>query len=89
MFPTLGYADSVAEAVDGADVTIVLTEWQEFIDIDPIALGGIVNQQTVIDARNCLPATEWSKAGWTVHAMGRVPEVAALADDLAELAPLR
>jgi UDPglucose 6-dehydrogenase len=89
MFPTLGYADSVAEAVDGADVTIVLTEWQEFIDIDPIALGGIVNQQTVIDARNCLPATEWSKAGWTVHSMGRVPEVAALADDLAELAPLR
>jgi UDPglucose 6-dehydrogenase len=89
MFPTLGYADSVAEAVDGADVTIVLTEWQEFIDIDPIALGGIVHRQTVIDARNCLPATEWSKAGWTVHAMGRVPEVAALADDLAELAPLR
>ncbi|MFF1879458.1 UDP-glucose dehydrogenase family protein [Leifsonia sp. NPDC058230] len=89
MFPTLGYADSVDEAVAGADVTIVLTEWQEFIDLDPVALGDVVHHQTVIDARNCLPATEWSKAGWTVHAMGRVPEVAALADDLAELAPLR
>ncbi|WP_431278558.1 UDP-glucose dehydrogenase family protein [Leifsonia poae] len=89
MFPTLGYADSIDEAVAGADVTIVLTEWQEFIDIDPIALGDVVGHKTVIDARNCLPSTEWSKAGWTVHSMGRVPEVAALADDLAELAPLR
>jgi UDPglucose 6-dehydrogenase len=86
MFPTLGYADSVEEAVTGADVTVVLTEWPEFIDADPVALGEIVRHRTVIDARNCLPGTTWSRAGWSVLAMGRVPEVAPLADDLSELA---
>jgi UDPglucose 6-dehydrogenase len=86
MFPTLGYADSVEEAVNGADVTVVLTEWPEFVEADPAALAAIVHGKTVIDARNCLDAGAWSAAGWAVHVMGRVPEGAPLADDLAALA---
>jgi UDPglucose 6-dehydrogenase len=91
LFPTLGYADSMEEALTGADLTVVLTEWDEFTGADPVALGGIVDGRTVIDARNCLDAAAWSAAGWTVHGMGRVPEAAPLADDLAALAgaPLR
>ena len=89
MFPTLGYADSVEEAVNGSDVTVVLTEWPEFVDADPAALAAIVHGRTVIDARNCLDAGAWSAAGWAVHVMGRVPEGAPLADDLAALAGVR
>ncbi|QJA00158.1 UDP-glucose/GDP-mannose dehydrogenase family protein [Leifsonia sp. PS1209] len=89
MFPTLGYADSVEEAVNGADVTVVLTEWPEFVEADPAALAAIVHGKTVIDARNCLDATAWSRAGWAVHVMGRVPEGAPIADDLAALAGVR
>ncbi|MFJ8894834.1 UDP-glucose dehydrogenase family protein [Leifsonia sp. NPDC102414] len=89
MFPTLGYADSVEEAVNGADVTVVLTEWPEFVEADPAALAAIVHGKTVIDARNCLDAGAWSAAGWAVHVMGRVPEGAPLADDLAALAGVR
>ncbi|WP_223692677.1 UDP-glucose dehydrogenase family protein [Leifsonia poae] len=86
MFPTLGYAASVDEAVAGADVTVVLTEWPEFVDLDPVIVGEKVKHRSVIDARNCLDATAWSRAGWSVQSMGRVPEAAPLADDLAELA---
>ncbi|GAA1441358.1 UDP-glucose dehydrogenase family protein [Leifsonia poae] len=89
MFPTLGYADSMGEAVSGADVTVVLTEWQEFVDADPVTLGNLVHTRTMIDARNCLDAVAWSAAGWKVLSMGRVPEVAPLDADLAALATAR
>ena len=70
-FPTLRYADSVTDAVAGADVVLHLTEWAEFARLDPAALAGLVAQPVVIDARNALPADAWIDAGWTVRAMGR------------------
>lgn len=36
LFPTLDYATSALEACAGADVVLVLTEWTEFVDLDPI-----------------------------------------------------
>lgn len=89
LFPTLGYADSMEEALTGADLTVVLTEWDEFTTADPAELRAIVNGRNVIDGRNCLDASAWSRAGWSVYAMGTVPEVAPLADDLAALTPVR
>ncbi|WP_431245844.1 UDP-glucose dehydrogenase family protein [Leifsonia xyli] len=89
LYPTLGYADSMEEAVTGADLTVVLTEWDEFTTADPAALGGIVRGRTVIDGRNCLDASAWNRAGWSVYAMGTLPEGAPLADDLAALASVR
>ena len=89
LFPTLGYADSMEEALTGADLTVVLTEWDEFTTADPAALRAIVRGRNVIDGRNCLDASAWSSAGWSVYAMGTVPAVAPLADDLAALAPVR
>ena len=35
VFPTLNYSTSVVEACDRADAVLVLTEWQEFVDLDP------------------------------------------------------
>ena len=89
MFPTLGYAESMEDALAGADVTVVLTEWPEFVDADPVALRTIVSGRTVIDARNCLDASAWNAAGWSVHGMGRVPDASPIADDLAGLAGVR
>ena len=42
MFPTLAYADSAMEAAHRADVILHLTEWQEFRELDPVAVGGQV-----------------------------------------------
>src|SRR6185312_1814798 len=30
LFPTLDYAETILEACDGADIILVLTEWEEF-----------------------------------------------------------
>ena len=71
MFPTLSYADSAMEAADQADVILHLTEWQEFRDLDPVAVRTQVRQTRIIDGRNALDAAAWRTAGWTYRALGR------------------
>ncbi|GAB2934924.1 UDP-glucose/GDP-mannose dehydrogenase family protein [Rhodococcus aerolatus] len=71
LFPTLRYAPGWEEAAAGADVTLVLTEWPEFRELDPVRLAAVVATPTVIDARNCLPNGAWRDAGWTVRRLGR------------------
>jgi len=70
-FPTLDYATNVQEACDGADVTLVLTEWDEFRRLKPNALDSVVRQRRIIDGRNCLDQQKWRDAGWTYRGMGR------------------
>ncbi|WP_405955317.1 UDP-glucose dehydrogenase family protein [Streptomyces phaeochromogenes] len=71
LFPTLGYADTAAEAVRGAHVVLHLTEWREFRELDPAALGEAVTDRVVLDGRNALDPAVWRAAGWTYRAMGR------------------
>ncbi len=71
VFPTLNYSTSVAEACDRADAVLVLTEWREFIDLDPAELAGVVRARVIIDGRNCLDVARWRSAGWRVHCLGR------------------
>jgi UDPglucose 6-dehydrogenase len=70
LFPTLNYAVSVADACEGADAVLVLTEWQEFVELDPAALQGQVRAQVVVDGRNCLDVARWQQAGWRVYRLG-------------------
>src|SRR3954447_6824434 len=69
--PALTYAKSMSEAVTGAELVCVLTEWAEFRNADPQALGELVTNRLVIDGRNCLDASLWSRAGWVYRGMGR------------------
>jgi UDPglucose 6-dehydrogenase len=69
--PELSYAGSSLEAVTSADVTLLLTEWQEFRDADPEEVGGVVAKRNIVDGRNALDADSWRAAGWTYRALGR------------------
>ncbi|QCX77037.1 UDP-glucose 6-dehydrogenase YwqF [Streptomyces sp. YIM 121038] len=71
LFPTLGYAASAEEAVRGADVVLHLTEWREFRDLDPEALGAVAGHRVLLDGRNALDPERWRAGGWTYRAMGR------------------
>lgn len=64
LFPTLNYADSARAACDNADVLLVLTEWDEFLRIDPRMMGEAVRRRVVIDGRMCLDKSKWQEAGW-------------------------
>ncbi|QJW35964.1 UDP-glucose dehydrogenase family protein [Cellulosimicrobium protaetiae] len=69
--PELKYAATVEEAVQEADVVVLLTEWREYRELDPRALGEHVAHRRVLDGRNALDPTVWRDAGWAYRALGR------------------
>ncbi|QYH35591.1 UDP-glucose/GDP-mannose dehydrogenase family protein [Salinibacterium sp. M195] len=69
--PELDYVATAEEAARDADVVLVLTEWREYRNIDPVALGSVVSVRAILDGRNCLDPVQWREAGWTYRALGR------------------
>jgi UDPglucose 6-dehydrogenase len=71
LHPELGYAESTPEALAGADLTLLLTEWAEFRDLDPADTKALVANPRIVDGRNALDPQLWRAAGWTYRALGR------------------
>jgi UDPglucose 6-dehydrogenase len=69
--PELSYGASALDAARGAHVVLLLTEWREFIDLDPEELGAVVAGRKIVDGRNALDAEVWRAAGWHYRALGR------------------
>ncbi|HST65649.1 MAG TPA: UDP binding domain-containing protein, partial [Mycobacteriales bacterium] len=69
--PELGYGTSALDAARDADVVLLLTEWSDFRQIDPEALGRVVAQRHIVDGRHALDAAAWRAAGWSYRALGR------------------
>ena len=71
MLPTVDYAVSSLDACDGADVVMVLTEWDEFRNLQPHELAAVTRSKNIVDARNCLDPQKWRTAGWAYRGVGR------------------
>ncbi|MDQ3306843.1 MAG: UDP-glucose/GDP-mannose dehydrogenase family protein [Actinomycetota bacterium] len=71
MHPRLHTADTVEDACGGADIVLMLTDWDQFRGIDPVALAAVVRHPRVIDGRLVLDPDKWRGAGWQLHALGR------------------
>lgn len=69
-FPRLDYVDSLEAAVDGAELTLLLTEWRQFREMDPDAVGARVASRLLIDGRNVLDVAAWREHGWDVIGLG-------------------
>jgi UDPglucose 6-dehydrogenase len=69
--PELTYVESLTDAVTGADVVMLLTEWDEFRSMRPSVVGDLVAQRNIVDGRNVLDPVEWREAGWHYRALGR------------------
>lgn len=71
LYPDLNYVDSMAGAVDKADVVALLTEWSEFREADPDTLGALVSHRRILDGRHALNANDYTSKGWQYRALGR------------------
>lgn len=69
--PELNYVTTAQQAVERADVVVVVTEWREYRELSPDDLASIVAVRSIVDGRNCLDAREWRAAGWKYRAPGR------------------
>ncbi|WP_459979606.1 UDP binding domain-containing protein, partial [Mycobacterium avium] len=58
LFPTLNYAVSVEEACERADAVLVLTEWRQFVEMDPDDLADRVRARCQrVTSRQLRPST--------------------------------
>jgi UDPglucose 6-dehydrogenase len=68
--PDVAMADSAYAACDGADVVVIITEWQEFRALDLNRMAGLVRGKVLVDLRNILPRVDVEAAGFVHHGVG-------------------
>jgi len=71
VYPNLRYEQEVLTALDGADLIVHGTEWDEYRQLDPSAVAAVVRGRHIIDGRNILNADAWRNAGFVYRALGR------------------
>jgi UDPglucose 6-dehydrogenase len=71
LLPELERASKAVDVTDGAHALVLLTEWAEFNELDPVMLAGRMAYPILVDARNALDAQRFADAGFTVAGMGR------------------
>jgi UDPglucose 6-dehydrogenase len=69
--PELRLEETVEAAVAGAELVLLLTEWKQYVELDPTELKRSVGVPRVLDGRNALDPVRWRDAGWTYRALGR------------------
>lgn len=65
------YADSVYEACSQADALLVLSDWEEFEEIDFARVRGELNYPIVIDGRNLYQPEKMAELGFQYYSIGR------------------
>jgi UDPglucose 6-dehydrogenase len=66
--------DSAAEALDGADAAVLVTEWPEFAELEWAELAGRMANPLLVDGRNFLDPQALRAAGFTYEGIGRPSE---------------
>jgi UDPglucose 6-dehydrogenase len=65
------YCQSPYEAAKGSDVLILLTEWDEFKNLDFTKIKQLLKQPIIIDGRNIFDPATMKKYGLTYSGIGR------------------
>lgn len=65
------YASSAADLAADCDAVVIVTEWEEFRNLDPEQLGAVMRTKVVIDGRNVLGREAFVRAGFTYRGVGR------------------
>jgi UDPglucose 6-dehydrogenase len=69
----LDFADSALSACEGASALLVLTEWEEFAQVDPILVKERMKESPVVlDTRGVLPSQEWRTIFSKFRAIGEL-----------------
>ena len=64
-------AKDVEQCLKGAEIILLLTEWNDFKDIDPSRAAKIVKQKNIFDTRNILDKESWLESGFNFYGNGK------------------
>ena len=73
LMPDVAMAASAGEALAGADLAVILTEWAEFRAMDPATIAGLLATPVLADLRNVFSPDAAAAAGLTYYSIGRAP----------------
>ena len=91
LLPGVDWADSTVEAAQGADLLVILTEWNEFRALNLRTLKERMHGRVVVDLRNVMRREVAEEEGFVYHGIGRPAPTphgpGTQQDDTAEAAP--
>jgi UDPglucose 6-dehydrogenase len=85
-FPEVEYCRDPYDAARGADALLILTEWEEFRELDWERVHCFMNRPLVVDGRNLLDPTAMLERGFEYYCFGRPLEKVAPQSSLPHLA---
>lgn len=65
------YARTIEEALDGADIAFIMTEWAEIKNINLNTFETLLRDKMIFDGRNCYDLEEISNYSLSYHSIGR------------------
>jgi len=71
IYPNICYCSSSYEALDGSDACIIITEWDEFEDLDFEKALTLMNNPILIDARGIIDQKTVEDLGFNFDSIGR------------------
>ncbi len=74
---SITYAVSGREALEGADIAVLTTEWGEFKELTPQDYRDLLKQPVLVDLRNVYSPEAMQEEGFTYYSIGRAPVFAA------------
>ncbi|MCK9379420.1 MAG: UDP-glucose/GDP-mannose dehydrogenase family protein, partial [Candidatus Moranbacteria bacterium] len=71
MFPEFSYVGDAYEAAEGADVLVLMTEWNQYRALDLQELKSRMKASVFVDLRNVYNPKQVKDAGFTYVGVGR------------------
>ena len=71
LMPDATFTQSAYEAVEGADATAIVTEWDAFRALDLTRIASLMSTPCLVDLRNIYRADDAERAGLDYHSIGR------------------
>jgi UDPglucose 6-dehydrogenase len=73
VLPDITYCETPYEAARGADVVLIVTEWEEFRQINWDHLRSVIGHPLIVDGRNMFASEEVTRNGFRYVSVGRPP----------------
>ncbi len=71
LFPDAAYCDSLYDAICDADAILLLTEWNEFKQVNLEQIAKLVRQKNIVDGRNIWDPDELERNGFAFRNLAR------------------
>jgi len=71
LMPKVTYCDDAYEVANGSDALILVTEWDEFKELDMRKMSSLMSHPVIVDSRNLYDPEEMAQAGFVYEGIGR------------------